>query len=316
MSECNKIAVVIPLYNKAPHIAQTLDSVLAQTCTAAEIIVVDDGSEDGGGQIVENYASRGVTLVRQKNQGESAARNAGILAASAEYVAFLDADDHWKPNHLATLHELILRYPHAGLLSTAHLFYRGGNAFRPRSAFPDGWVGEVPDFFMAYRSGLCLVNSSTACSKRWAILQIGGFPVGVRRGSDIITWIKLALAFPVAHAEVVTSVYNRDGVNRSEFISEAEPPGSLKFIHEVLQDKTLDKQKLKSIGLLFDRIAIFTAAGFQINGDRKGVINILRLAFASSRYMCALVVGSIACFPIGVLCLIRSLRHRRVHSRD
>ena len=309
-----KIAVIIPLFNKAPYIAKALDSILAQTFAPAEIIVVDDGSRDEGAGIVQCYTGRGVTLIKQENQGVSAARNAGIRAARADYVAFLDADDLWHPHHLLTLHQLIFRFPDAGLLSTSHVIHRDGKVFRPSSTFADGWVGQVPDFFTAYRKGLSLVNSSTACCKRSALLSVGGFPVGVKRGEDIIVWIRLALAFSVAHAEVVTAIYNQSASFRSNLLKEVEPPDSLKYLSKLLNDVTLEKQNRRSIGLLFDWISVCTAAGFQINGDRVGVYSILRLAVISARYSCVLKVAAIGCLPSQMLCIVRGLRHRRVRS--
>lgn len=306
-----RIAVVIPLYNKAPHIRKTLESVLAQSSPADEIIVVDDGSVDGGGEIVANYANLGVQIVTQTNQGESAARNAGTNNSNSDYIAFLDADDHWFPNHIETLRCLIADYPEAGLLSTAHVICRDGETFRPASMFPTNWKGQVVDFFSSYSAGLSLVNSTTACVKRGVLLGLGGFPVGVRLGPDIITWIRVALALPVAHAEVVTAVYNQDAVNRSDQVREAEIPGSLQFMSRLLRDSVLSEQKQRSVGLLFDRIAFFTAAGCCLKGDKAGAIAIRQLAAGSGRWRVALAVGGILRLPVGLLQWAKRRRHTR-----
>ena len=87
------ISVVIPLYNKEKEIACTLRSVLAQTSQPLEIIVVDDGSTDGGAEVVRAIGSPLVRLVRQSNAGVCAARNRGIAESTGEYIALLDADD-------------------------------------------------------------------------------------------------------------------------------------------------------------------------------------------------------------------------------
>ena len=106
------ISVVIPLYNKAQHIAETLSSVLAQSVLPSEIIVIDDGSTDGGAQVVRQFESAGVRLITQTNQGVSAARNRGLEEATGDYVAFIDADDLWLPDHLRVLSDLIEKWPH------------------------------------------------------------------------------------------------------------------------------------------------------------------------------------------------------------
>ena len=96
------VSVIIPAFNAAEHIRQTLDSVLAQTYQALEVIVVDDGSTDATGAIVEEFVKKDarVQLVRQRNAGVGAARNAAIRMARGEYIAPLDADDFWFPEKL------------------------------------------------------------------------------------------------------------------------------------------------------------------------------------------------------------------------
>lgn len=96
------VSVVIPLYNKGKYIERALSSVLAQTFSPLEIIVVDDGSTDDGPEKVEKLALANsiITLIRQENRGPGAARNVGLALAKGEYVSFLDADDEWLPSFL------------------------------------------------------------------------------------------------------------------------------------------------------------------------------------------------------------------------
>jgi len=94
-----RVSVVIPCYNAARFLRETLDSILAQTLPAAEIIVIDDGSTDDSAAIAESYGPP-VRAIRQPNQGESVARNRGIDEAKGDWIAFLDADDLWYPEKL------------------------------------------------------------------------------------------------------------------------------------------------------------------------------------------------------------------------
>ncbi|MEO1766434.1 glycosyltransferase family 2 protein [Thiobacter aerophilum] len=304
------ISVVIPLYNKEKHIAKTIDSVLAQTRPPAEVIVINDGSTDRGAEIVRSYA-KPVRLIEQANYGVSAARNLGLREARHEHVAFLDADDWWETSHLERLEDLIQRFPDAGLYSTAHLIFREGRYYRPRGGFSDGWVGMVDEFFTQYARGLSLVNSITACVKKSAALAAGGFPDGVKRGEDIILWCKLALRFPVAHAEIPTAVYNQAAMNRTDKLRETEPPGSLVFLGELLESGGVDERTRKGVAMLFDRIALFTAAGFALNQDAAGIDAICRIARSVRRYRVVGGVTALRAVPVSWLRLARHLRHRR-----
>ncbi len=105
-----EISVVIPTYNRAQYVTRAVDSVLAQTLAATEIIVVDDGSTDDTESRLRAYGDR-LHYLRQENAGVSAARNAGIAAARGEWIAFLDSDDEWRPQKLAVQAECISAHP-------------------------------------------------------------------------------------------------------------------------------------------------------------------------------------------------------------
>lgn len=126
----SRVTVVTAAYNAASYIAETIESVLAQTYTDFDYIVVDDGSSDGTADIVSRYAPR-VTLLRQENAGAGAARNRGVERAGGDYVAIVDADDVWAPQKLARQVAAMDRERHAGLCYT--------NA---ASMLPDGSVLE------------------------------------------------------------------------------------------------------------------------------------------------------------------------------
>jgi glycosyltransferase involved in cell wall biosynthesis len=114
------VSVIIPLYNKAPYIQRALNSVLAQTLRDFELIVVDDGSTDIGGEIVARCSDPRVRLIRQKNAGPGAARNRGLGEAQGELVAFLDADDEWLPEFLARTSEYLDAHAEVATISTAY----------------------------------------------------------------------------------------------------------------------------------------------------------------------------------------------------
>lgn len=306
------ISVVIPLYNKAPHIADAISSALMQDVPPAEIIVVDDGSTDRGGSVVERFQKDGVRLIRQHNFGVSAARNTGVQAATSEYVAFLDADDEWLPSHVETLTLLLHDFPGLGLYSTFHKVRRGGSCHVPHGNYLLGYRGRVVDFFKAMANGLSLVNSTTACVHRQHLLSIGGFPIGIRHGEDIIAWTKLATEFGMAHAAIVTAVYNRDAINRATFVFEREPPDSLLYLAAYLRDQEISGQDARSALSLFNRIAFFTAAGMKEAGDLSGFRAIYRVVKQNHMYGLRFRLALLGLVPARLLTLSRRLRQKGV----
>lgn len=301
------IAVVIPLYNKGPHIISTLESVLSQRVQPAEIIVVDDGSTDGSADLVLPYRRLGVRLIQQYNSGVSVARNRGIEASTSTWVAFLDADDLWLPNHIESLLQVIQAYPDVGLVSTQHEIFESGIRSLPRCAYAGGVVCQVDDFYLRFAHGLSLVNSSTACVRRNAVELLGGFPENIRIGEDIILWVKLFERFGMAHIGTVSAVYQRDAVNRSTEIT-AVTPGSLTFLGDLLAHEGILQDRKNSIGVLFDKIAFFTAAGRKLQGDTTTVRQIRLACWHSKRVLAWLAIFLLAAIPAVFL---RAARHWR-----
>lgn len=126
-----RASVVIPAYNAGRYLAETLDSVLAQTRAAHEIIVVDDGSTDDTPAVAARFADR-VIYVRQANRGVSAARNTGIERATGDWIAFLDADDLWASRFLECVRPVCLSDPRPALVFTDfRTFGTASEEFRP-----------------------------------------------------------------------------------------------------------------------------------------------------------------------------------------
>jgi hypothetical protein len=213
------VTVVIPLYNKETYVRRAVDSVLAQTFTDFEVIVVNDGSTDNGPALVRQYNDPRVRLIDQENRGVSAARNRGIAEAGGELIAFLDADDEWRPAYLEVVCHLREKYPEAGMYATAYLIrdacgnQRGAGIRGVPSA--EDWEGVVANYFRAARLGEPPVTSSSACIPRHVFLDIGGFPEGVTYGEDLDTWTRIAGKYPVAISNVRAVIYHGDDPGRA-----------------------------------------------------------------------------------------------------
>lgn len=203
-------SVVIPLYNKAYSIQRCVESVLNQSYTNFEIIIVNDGSTDNSVEILkiiykEQLESTKVILIEQKNQGVSVARNIGIENSKSAYICFLDADDEWKEDFLIKILRLVIDFTGASMYCLAHKISKNNSLpMKKKQAFKEDFRGYVKDFFFS-SSISDVANSSKVCIKKEALLEIGGFPAGITVGEDLYVWILIALKNKVAY-EVSYSV--------------------------------------------------------------------------------------------------------------
>ena len=181
------VSVVIPAYNAAPYVAEAVESVLAQTASPAEIIVVDDGSTDSTAAVLEPYQNR-IRYIYQENAGVSAARNRAIEAANGDFMAFLDADDTWHPQKLEFQMEAFGRIPALGLVGTQGFFLPSSDL--PRyDRLPDD-----PFTFINWRQ-LTVKNHLYASSVivRSSILNIAGdFDTALQGPEDRDLWLRIA----------------------------------------------------------------------------------------------------------------------------
>lgn len=211
-----EVSVVIPLHNKARHIGRAIESVLRQTFQRFEVIVVDDGSTDGGADVVRKFDDPRIRLVVQQNAGVSAARNRGIEQASCECVAFLDADDEWLPVFLETVTGLRTRHPEAGLFACAYRICREATTWAPAFQHcvesPEG--GLLDDYFHAALGPAPVWTSATMAPKA-VLKQFGGFPVGMRTGEDLNLWMQIALRYHVAWSPRDGAIYHLSADNRA-----------------------------------------------------------------------------------------------------
>lgn len=211
------VSVVIPLYNKVRHIKRALDSVLAQTYPDFEVIVVNDGSTDGSDKVVEQFTDPRVRLVNQENAGVSAARNRGITEAKGELIAFLDADDEWLPEHLATACRLAAKHPECGAFASSYrvVSSRGGERTPAFDGIPGHpWEGALKNYFRTALTSDPLWTSAVVVRKN-AFGVCGCFPAGVRTGEDVDMWCRIALHFPVAFSTTPGAIYHQEAGNRS-----------------------------------------------------------------------------------------------------
>lgn len=204
------ISVVIPLYNKEKQITNTLHSVLQQTFHKFEIVIVDDGSTDHSVREVQKIYDARIRIIHQINAGVSAARNKGIQEARYDLIAFLDADDEWKPEYLETQYQLYQKYPECSVFACDYVFQdsRGklSNTIIRKLPF-QGEDGVLTNYFEVASCSHPPICSISIMVKKEAIRAIGGFPLGIKSGEDLLTWARLAAKYKTAYSKRPLAIY-------------------------------------------------------------------------------------------------------------
>lgn len=204
------ISIVIPLYNKESQITQTLQSVFAQTYPYYEIVIVNDGSTDNSVAKIEKMEDTRIRLIHQHNAGVSAARNKGIEEANYELIAFLDADDEWKPEYLEAQYALYQKYPECSVYASNYEFRNSNGKISPTIIHKipfQGQDGILNNYFEVASCSHPPLWSSAVMVKKEAMQTINGFPVGITSGEDLITWARLAVSNVIAYNTIVHSTY-------------------------------------------------------------------------------------------------------------
>lgn len=204
-------SVIIPLYNKADYISDCLKSALNQTFENYEIVIVNDGSTDSSVSIVEALETEKIKLFHQDNQGASKARNNGVSFAKGTYIAFLDADDIWKSNHLKCLKESIDFLPTAGLYANNYSIKHNKRHIAPANLDIDTSESKpiiVNDFFKASLNDT-LVWTSAACMIKDKFFDYGQFNPIYLSSQDLDLWIRIALKEPIVFHPESTMIYDK-----------------------------------------------------------------------------------------------------------
>lgn len=205
------ISVIIPLYNKERYIERAIRSVLSQSFGQFEIVIIDDGSTDNSVSVVKSIGHPSIRLIRQDNGGVSAARNRGIAEARFDYVAFLDADDEWKENHLQVIAGLLKKYPDCDVFGTSYYYAKEGmplsTPILPQRFTFSGEEGIMDNYYEMASGTDFPIHMSSYAVRKAAIDKIGGFPVGIPSGEDIITLARLHAICNFAYSKLPTSVY-------------------------------------------------------------------------------------------------------------
>lgn len=204
-------SVIVPYYKNSAIVGRCLDSLARQTETDFEVWLVDDGSEDDIDTIVNRYNDSRFHVVHKPNGGPASARNCGIDLARHEYVCFLDSDDEWLPDHLATLKQMIEAYPEAGMYFTSNK-KMGNSMVLSASRLPDNERECFPigNLFKVHYENGSIVHTNSVCLSKKLISRVGLFDTSSAIGEDSDMWFRCALVTTPIASRRVTTIYHRD----------------------------------------------------------------------------------------------------------
>lgn len=207
-----RFSVIIPLYNKAPYVGKTVESVLGQTFGDYELIIVDNGSNDGSSEIVAAFTDHRIKIVRlEENVGVSNARNKGVSLASAPHITFLDADDWWEPTFLEEMAGLIERHPDAGIYGTGYYIVKNGKKRLAPIGVDEGFEEGEINYCAVYAKTLCMPLTSISVAMPRAVFdETGGFKPHLKLGEDFDLWVRIALKHKTVFLNKPLSNYNQD----------------------------------------------------------------------------------------------------------
>jgi len=243
----SSFSVVIPLFNKSKYIVECLESIRRQLYRNYEVVIVDDGSTDGGQEIAaqwihslselerENYR-----IVSQKNSGVSVARNTGVSYSKYDYIALLDADDYWEDDHLSQLKYLIDKFAReVDVFSSGIKQMQDGVFIYPNLGKYTDFDGVVNYFDVSLISN-GFIHSSSVCAKKSVLLD-NPFPVGMKNFEDVITWANITCSKGFAFGAKRTAV---------AVVDAAEASLNIDFTNYLRHERLMLDMPMKKINLI------------------------------------------------------------------
>lgn len=248
------LSVVIPLFNKQEHVIRCIESVLAQTFKEFEVIVIDDGSQDAGADLVGRIKDSRIQLHRQLNQGVSVARNVGVDLAKSEIVFFLDADDTWDPNFLEDMVSLMSSCPTASVFGcgTRKIYSDGTVRYTPidSSFFRQGTslIADYFDVFLAYQTSP--FSNSSYGVVRAKFHEAGGYTPSVKLTEDSALWCRLSAISDFAFLNKPLANYYVETAGNTRATYETEDYEVITTLSQMMSKGVIRKSQIASASRL------------------------------------------------------------------
>ncbi len=264
-------SVVIPVHNKARHVAASVASALQQTRPAEEIIIIDDASTDESAAKVSRLTDPRIRMLFRDIPGPGgyAARNLAISEANGNWIAFLDADDIWHSSHLADLADAIAKVPQVGCAATRyeHVFadHRAPAKMTDALAAVDGHAIDLEQILDIWvHSGECPIWTSAAAFRRDILEKAGPFPDGKAvRGGDKDMWLRALAHAPFTYVPRISAEFHRDTDNK---VSKTTQPDSIPVLVETaraMMAQANPEEKLLLRKLINQQIGLYARFSFK-----------------------------------------------------
>ena len=248
-----KISVIIPTYNRKKTLARAIQSVINQSFTPFEILIIDDGSNDGTEEWVkENF--RNIKYIYQNNHGVSSARNIGIENAYGDWVAFLDSDDEWLPNKLHEQVKAIDSNPEVKFFHTNEIWIRNGvrvNQMKKHKKY-GGYIFEKC-------LDICRVSPSSVLIQKEVFDNIGVFDESLRVCEDYDLWLRITSKYPVVFLDVPL-IYKYGGhADQLSKVNDGIESYRIQSLEKIINSGFLcDEQKVLAVNALVNKMKIYS----------------------------------------------------------
>ncbi len=249
------VSVIIPTFNRGWSLQKAIDSVLEQSFSDFELIVVDDGSTDNSKDILDAYRDK-ISIITQPNKGVSAARNRGIGAARGEHIAFLDSDDAWLPDKLTSQIHFFKKNPDALICQTEEIWIRNNKRVNPgkRHKKQEGIIFEksLP---------LCLISPSAVMIKKSLFDIVGLFDESLPACEDYDLWLRITCRFPVHLIDTALIIKNgghEDQLSRMPQLDKYRIQSIVNILNSNLLSKT---QHAAALAILKKKCRIYAGGG-------------------------------------------------------
>ena len=248
-----KISVIIPTYNRKKTLARAIQSVINQSFSPFEILIIDDGSNDGTEEWVkENFQN--IKYIYKNNHGVSSARNVGIENAHGDWVAFLDSDDEWLPNKLYKQVKSIESNPKMKFFHTNEIWIRNGvrvNQMKKHKKY-GGYIFEKC-------LDICRVSPSSVLIQKEVFDNIGIFDESLRVCEDYDLWLRITSKYPVAFLDIPL-IYKYGGhADQLSKVNDGIESYRIQSLEKIIKSGLLsDEQKVLAVNALVNKMKIYS----------------------------------------------------------